>query len=198
VTVLKSKNFSLLIILIASIAFTCSLSEGEVLDEYNDLENEGWSIKVIENLVLNMTHGTNVWGHVFGIIKKQEWCDRNILYISWSSYINTVQQFLGEKLLLEIDVDSKSFRFAIEITEAFQALPEMTVLSFTNYSVDNEFIDLLERSNSVKVKIAGPDNIIKHFDILQESFRLEGFKENNQRIKEICQGKVQLARFQFN
>jgi len=90
------------------------------------------------------------------------------------------------------------FRFAIDIAEAFQALPEMTVLSFTNYSVDDEFIGLLERSNNVNVRIAGPDNIIKHFDILSDSFSLQGFRENNKRAIDACQGKAHLAKLQVN
>ena len=74
----------------------------------------------------------------------------------------------------------------------------MVLMTFTNFFVNDEFIEFLEISNSVDVSIAGPADIMKHFDIVEDTFSLQGFKESNKRAVEACQDKAQHAKLQLH
>jgi len=162
-----------------------------------DSADRGWTVEVHDDLVYNTTRGSNVWGHKFGSFKKKGNCDGNTLFITWSSFQESVHAIKGQNVPLEIEVDNRLAKISIELLTTFQATPSMVLMTFTNFFVTDEFIEFLESSNSVDVRIAGPIDIMKHFDIVQETFSLQGFKESNKRAIEACQGKAQPARLQF-
>ncbi len=146
-----------------------------------------WSIKQQDALLRDITHGTEVWGHEFGLIRKLSHCDDPIIWVEWSTtkvHAGDLKQ--GSAVSLELSAGGTTIPVDLKLMAAGQLTPHTTVFALTNFAVTDDFIALLKRSNSVRLRVTGPASFLKMLDIDAETFTLKGFEEADAEAVRLC------------
>lgn len=157
-------------------------------------DESAWRISNTSGLVRYISHGTTVHGHKFGFLKQSGRCQSDILWLSWSSTVPQVEQLVGSEVTFLIDVDGTAFEIGVDMRfiSALTPMNTMFVALFTNFIAGSKFIDLLSHGTSIKIKIVGPPEASKLFDIPSDNFSLIGFAKARQQAEAICEGRFAL------
>ncbi|MDH5181780.1 MAG: hypothetical protein OEZ39_01345 [Gammaproteobacteria bacterium] len=152
----------------------------------NSLTVGNWSITEQERIVRYIVNGTLVHGHEFGFIKNRKDCSKDILWISFSSYDENVKKYVGQDALLRFQAGETKFQLALNYLTSFNFTNTLIVTAFTNLIASEKLVNLLQNSRQIEVSIAGPDELVKTFDIKQDTFNLQGFTAARDKAREIC------------
>ncbi len=184
---MKIVSSSIQIATLILISYTFLFAEQyEQLWEYKD-----WRVDTHDNFVMCITHGQVVHGHNFGIIKKKGNCNRNLLYISWSTQRKGLTKHKGKDALLRLQIDDIRQQVTIPLLSVAEYYLGLTVGAFTNIAVGEEFISLLKQGQYLEVTIHGPDELIGALDITSDTFSLDGFTATLLKAQEFCEATYQ-------
>jgi hypothetical protein len=154
--------------------------------ESNTWKYKKWEVSNKNNLIRSITHGQMVWGHEFGIIRSKQKCNQNLLWLTWSTYEKNLEKYKGKEVEFLIKIDKTSFNIKADIKTVFQFSSLMDVALFTNFVINDNFINLLKKGSTMEISIVSPQEIAKQFDIKNEIFSLDGFVANYIKSIEAC------------
>ncbi|MFC1776760.1 hypothetical protein ACFL3I_05375 [Pseudomonadota bacterium] len=175
----------LLLISILIMCFTLNASEDDQTWEFKE-----WETSLISdrdgNTLRYITHGTITWGHQFGFIKQEGTCEKDLLWMTWSTYEKGIEKFKGEKVEFRIEVANEVFTVGIDLTNVHPFTSDIDVALFTNFLANESFIDLLKKGDEISISMVGPPQIVEAFDLPNELFKLSGFSANHLKAVEAC------------
>jgi len=158
-----------------------------------EVTNKSWSYKDWEvnasspKFTRFTTHGSVVHGHLFGMVKIADSCEKDILFISWSSYESRVTEFQGKKIKIGLIINDHQKVITIPLLSVLDSGFGPNILAFSNFKVPQNFITAFEKEQIVKVIIKGPEEFISLFDIKEDEFSLNGFIANRLKAQEVCE-----------
>jgi len=140
------------------------------------------------------THGSAVWGHEFGFLKKAGNCDEDNIYVSWSSTVdkNQLENMLEREVLFDLEPDNAYFQFAVPhlVVNPLMEGGSLNIMLFTNYFPQFTFKPTLEVGKKISVKVNDKDPHHKNFDIPYDEFSLEGYIAARQYAIEQCENRT--------
>ena len=151
-------------------------------------EQGAWRIREIPGLVQYITHGTTVYGHEFGFVKLAGRCNKDILWLSWSTDDPKIKNFIGSKATISIDLNGKTLKMNVTLKSVRRFTPMTTIAVFNKSNASPDFIELLNQGKEMVITISGPVN--KFLDIRHDKFSLEGFAVARQQAKKICEDRL--------
>ncbi len=154
----------------------------------DEWEYKEWKVEEIGTFVRYTTHGSVIWGHQFGFLKRIEDCSLDNLWVSLSSSFDEVKEFEGEDALLKLDIDGAVSEIKVQLSTVYK--PELLsyhLMAFTNYVPENDFIDLLKKGHELKLTVVEPKQLVKYLDINDEVFSLNGFIASRLKANEYCE-----------
>lgn len=150
----------------------------------------------ISNWVLSDHHGSTgftVSGdasseHQFGMLKQDEVCTRDEMYLAWSTSSSNVWNLSGQRLALQASFDGTRIELPLEVV-AIKPLPAGRKLVELAHAFPNEAI-LEVIGNAKQATIAMPEGIgARYFDIDQDTFSLAGFNAARADAQAACDYK---------
>lgn len=137
------------------------------------------------------THGSAVWGHEFGFLKKVGNCHEDNIYVSWSSTVdkNQLENMLEREVLFDLAPDNAFFQFALPhlVVNPLMEGGSLNIMLFTNYFPQFTFKPTLEVGRKINVKVNEKDPHHSNFDIAYDEFSLEGYIAARQFAIEQCE-----------
>lgn len=132
-------------------------------------------ISTTSGLVRYTTHGTVVYGHEFGFVKKPKRCEVDELWLSLSTTDVRIKQLIGSEVAFLIDVDGIEFKIRANLWHAgkYHPLSGLIIAYFGNYIADPEYIELFKIGKNIEIRIIGSAK--KFFDLPFDEFSLVGF-----------------------
>ena len=176
-------NFIKIMIFSALLSLPCSVfsDQQEKYDYWKvSLENQfSW--------VVYETPGTYVAGHSFSIVNKFSECSSNNLMLKLSTNKPTVLIETYKDSTFQIEFQTKQDRFNVDLPllvyKKISPVSEISVLVFTNFIINDNFLNLLNNNNYITVKIYDNESGL---DIKEEKFNLKGFNEARLKAKKMC------------
>ena len=167
-------RFTRIILLLLSIISTQSIS---------------WEIDEDSKYIRYYTNGNVVHGHKFGFIKTKANCNKDYLFIQWSSY-EDMKQFEGEMIPMLLTNDKGNSGRIKPPLESVHKLGISEVGFFDGLAsgliATDGLIKFLENSNKLTIVIDGDEYITKGFDIAEDSFNTSGFIDERAKAKDFC------------
>ena len=140
-----------------------------------------------------ITHGAAVWGHEIGALFPVADCEEPILWVSWSS--------IDERLNETAEGTVTTFAFASSGRRVVRDLPLLAVwqpfgsgsalLSFTNRALDDDLREFLRSHDTVTVRISGPANLTSMIDFIEDEFDARGFTKAERVAQESCRASTE-------
>jgi len=149
-------------------------------------DDQTWRITTDRERVRYSTHGSTVHGHKFGLVKHKGSCNNDNLWISWSTTDSKVRALTGTPAQLELTVGNVSVPLGVELTATVPLTSRTTLIAFTNHWASPRLIDLLSKGEKAKVKVTGPDALVNHLDIREDTFSLVGFIQGRAESRKTC------------
>ena len=166
--------------------------------------HKDWSVTTYDSdpeFIKYSTHGSAVWGHEFGFLKRAGSCDEDNIYVSWSSTVklDQLKRMEDHKVLFDLHPDEQFFQFAVPnlvvnplLGSEYLEIPNsLNVMLFTNYFPQVTFSPSLEVGRKVSVKVNEKDPHHHNFDIPHDEFSLEGYIAARQFAVEQCEIRTQ-------
>ncbi|MCK5305724.1 MAG: hypothetical protein KAJ66_01155 [Candidatus Omnitrophica bacterium] len=174
------------IILILSILVSTFPSFKAVGGGFEDAqpENKEWDVRTTSDIVRYASHGNIIYGHEFGFIKKAG-NNVDMLWISWSTSEDGLEQFKGKNCTFLIDIDGELFEVELCMVGVYELTTLTTVVFFTNGIASPKLIKALEEGELANIEIVGPKKILDYFDIPSDSFNIDGYVEGRQKAKKL-------------
>ncbi len=167
------------------IAITVAILLGSSADT-SMADDQTWRITTTRERVRYSTHGSTVHGHKFGLVKHKDSCNKDNLWISWSTRQSKVRALTGTHAQLELTVGDVTVPLGVELTATVPLTSRITVIAFTNFWAGRRLIDLLSKGEKAKVKVTGPDVLVNHLDIREDTFSLVGFIQSRTESRKTC------------
>jgi hypothetical protein len=149
-------------------------------------EYKEWQVDTHNDFVRCVTHGQVVHGHEFAIVKRKGSNNQNLLYISWSTSNKGLTKHKGKDAVLRLQIDDIRRQVTIPLLSVKELHPGLTIGTFTNIAVGEEFISLLKQGHKLEVMIHGPDELVGALDITSDTFSLDGFTATMLKAHEFC------------
>ena len=140
-----------------------------------------------------VTHGAAVWGHEIGVLFPIADCDEPILWVSWSS--------IDERLNQTAEGTVTTFAFASSGRRVVRDVPLLAVwrpfetgtalLSFTNRALDDDLREFLRSYDTLTVRISGPTNLTSRVDFIEDEFDARGFTKAERVAQESCRASAE-------
>jgi len=152
---------------------------------------EDWEVDRYNNIVRYSTHGSKVYGHRFGWIKKAGNCDTDILATTISTKkINKerLYGFKGESINLRINFPQAEGEDPAIINTNLIGVFDFATLKiafFGNFIQGQMFDSLMAYFNTIKVEVTNPHKI--YFDIPSDEYSLNGYVAAKLKAKELCE-----------
>ena len=150
-------------------------------------DQPSWQISKVSGLVRYIVHGTAVYGHQFGFLKDTGQCNVDILWLSWSSDDPAVIKLVGSEITFLVDVDGTTSKIVADLVNTSTLIPFTTVVLFTNFTADPEFLSVLNRGKEVSITISGDSR--NFFDVPSDRFSLMGFETARREATKACQDR---------
>lgn len=146
-----------------------------------------WALDRHDDLLRDITHGTEVWGHQFGLLRKLHHCDEPIIWVEWSTTkVHAKDLKQGSTVSLELNAGGSEIPVELELMAARQLTPHTTVFVLTNFAVNDNFTALLRQSKSVRLRIIGPAAFLQMLDLDADTFSLEGYEQADAAVTRLC------------
>ncbi len=149
---------------------------------------DNWRISKVGDAIKYTTHGTTVYGHELGFIKRKGSCDLDNLWISWSTTIDGVEALKGITSGFNIVTGDQSGRVALELVLARKAFINSSVLYFTNMIAGEILLREISREGVVKISVISPGELVEMLDIREDKFDVSGFVEVRGEVERMCEG----------
>lgn len=153
-------------------------------EEFNLPDN--WKISEAGGSIKYTVYGANVYGHEFGLIKKKGFCERDNLWIEWSTTIDGVESMEGGTGEFNVVTGDQSERVALELVLARKAYINSSVLFFTNMIAGQALLRELSKGGVVKVSVVSPGRLVKMLDIHDDEFDISGFLGVRNEVERMC------------
>jgi hypothetical protein len=135
-----------------------------------------------------ITHGDVVHGHHFGFIKMAGNCDQDLLWITWATNKQGLQEVKGKHTTFHFCVGDTTFEIEIPLTDVYPFTSTLTIAGFTNsFIAGDNLISLLEKGHKIEVTISSPEALVNKLDVVTDSFSLNGFIAARIKSKELCE-----------
>ena len=149
-------------------------------------EAREWSLETAnDSLIKYVTHGWQVNGHEFGFVKKAGQCDKDVMWLTWSTYDKSIQKYEGKDVILNFKVAGESLNLPISYLTTGE-IGGMYIVTLTDFVPNERFMTLLESDYKIKVRIVSPDEFAEKFDIVDETFDLSRIKHTRDKAENSC------------
>ena len=146
-----------------------------------------WRVfKSDDGLIKYTTKGEVAQGNEFGFIKKTGNCSNDELWLTIYTTKKDIEKLKSKSATLEVVADKVKFTIEVNILSVFSLTSTSSVVLFSSFIANNNFIELLKKSSEVTFTVVAPTNIVKAFDIPYETFSLNGFTANYVKATEAC------------
>lgn len=144
--------------------------------ENDELYPKGWTVDASGDSVLYTTHGTNVYGHRFGLWRRQDDPNGDLLFLEYSAVDEKASEFEGQNVIVSLDFGDE--KVEVELTMVLSGVMGTTqVMYFTNWVVGQELYRALVKYDSVEVRIIGPKEFVDLMDMESDVFSLKGYEK---------------------
>lgn len=155
----------------------------------DDLTYKDWTIHQYDDFVHYSTHGTAVHGQSFGFIKRPDNCDKDVIFIQWSSFVAGIDKFTGDTVNIHMQFGKKTLDVGLPMGapfHPFKSTPLVSIFPLTDKIASPELIRNATASHHVSVKLTGSKAMIKTIDMPDDEFSLNGFIAAQLKAKEMC------------
>ena len=171
------------------LVFSPSLSGAD-----SETKLEAWGNTDLPGIHRFTAHGSVVWGHQFGFVKRPGSCDTEIIWMSWSSVV-PVDDLVGIEATVKLEVGDTVVPIPVDLlTQApLTATGRMKVMVFSNFVAGPMLIALLAAGEQVQVTFEGPGELLDRLDVRSDRFTLNGYSESRGIAEETCNGPLALG-----
>lgn len=162
------------------------LSESAFGGDTNETDHP-WTISTTNEVVRFSTNGHVVDGHQFGFVKRKRACDDDILWMTWSTMDGNVKSLQGTDAQLRLTVGNVRVPLNVELLATYQPFNLTTLLAFTNFLAGPKLVELLGSGQQAEVEVIGPQELVSHLDIRQDTFSLVGYSQSRAEAQRSCQ-----------
>lgn len=146
-----------------------------------------WSVSSDKIGVRYTANGKLAAGHQYGFLKIYKHCDADMLWVLLSSKDAEVKKLKGQKMEVAILIDGGSaLTIPLEYFQYTDVPPNFIATVFTNTPMNAKFIELMEKSQKVAVKVQSPENLAKMMQVAAEEFDLAGMKAAREQAFKQC------------
>jgi len=170
----------LITILSSVLFFFAAVAQGEP-----DLP-DNWRISPAGDSIKYTVYGANVYGHEFGFIKRAGSCDKDNLWVSWSTSVGSVEDLEGITSGFNIVTGDQSGHVVLELVLARKAFIDTSILFFTNMMAGEMLVRELSKEGVVKVSVVSPDRLLKMLDVHDDIFDVSGFVSVRKEVERMC------------
>ncbi len=151
--------------------------------------HEEWTVTAVKGGFRFLTHGSVIWGHRFGFIKKRGSCNTDMLWIIWSTYDKQVLALKKIKATLELTVGGTSIPLTLDMYGPVSLLPGLLwEMAFTNFLAGPKLIEVLSAGDQAIFKVVAPKSLIEVLGVHTETFSLIGFVASRKAARMVCEG----------
>lgn len=174
----------------------CSLSIANCLYSKEIFSYKDWVVTTYDSdpsIIKYTTHGLGVWGHEFGFVKQLGSCEKDNLYISWSTTeeFSQLEKMSNQTVLFDLSTEKDNYKFALSNLTSYP-LPfgdTYNIMLFTNFFPNQNFIKSINLGKRIIIKVNESDPYFQNFDIDFEEFSLEGYSEALKFSNQECKSK---------
>jgi hypothetical protein len=177
-----------IILFCLQIFFFCFIAASFTQASEQSWKYKDWSVNNINGIVRYIANGSTVYGHEFGFIKMTKQCDKDILWVSWTTYEKGLESFVGSDATIQFRVGDTMFQSKVPLLTVYDATPILKLAAFTNFVADEKFISLLQTGKKIEVTIIYPNELVSKFDIKTDNFSLDGFSAARAKAEAFCKG----------
>jgi len=157
-----------------------------------------WEITQFKDMVIYKTNGMAVHGHKFGWVKKAGSCDREFMYLTFSSQHKDkalLEKVVNRDIPIEIVFPqmepSQPAKLDISLVAVNNLMMEdidvgMKIATFSGIENNQLFDAFMEHYNMIEIEIVGVYKAL--FDIPLDSWSLDGYIASKTKAKEMCEG----------
>ena len=149
-------------------------------------EYKDWNVSTHDKFVRYMTNGDTVHGHQFGFIKMIGNCNRDLLWISWSTYEDGIEAFKGSDAIIQLRIGETQIQIEVPILSVYNFTPLLKVIGFSNFIAGEKLISLLKKEHTVEVTIIAPKELVAKLDVTTDTFSLNGYTATALKSVEFC------------
>ena len=154
-------------------------------------EERSWSYKdwyVIENkeYVRYYTKGIELDTHYFGFIKYKNNYHEDILWSSWSTWEDGLEEFKGQDVTVLFQTDTEHFQLAIPLTNIYKIAPQVNVFTLSDFVAGDKLILLLKNENKINTTLISPSKLTNKIPTITDTFSLNGFIAARLKAEEVC------------
>lgn len=152
------------------------VADPSVTDE-SEQPDSSWEVTEAGGLVRTISHGQTLFAHQFGFVKNTERCDREFLWVVWSTGKDGLEDLTGTVVQVRFQAGSETFELGIPLISVRKVTSITTSLVLTNFVAGEKLISLIEQEEHISLIIIGPLEILDGLDIDADSFDLTGFSQ---------------------
>ena len=146
-----------------------------------------WSVSSDKIGVRYAANGKLAVGHQFGFLKMYNHCDTDMLWVLLSSKNPEVKKLKGQKVEIAVLIDNGSaLAIPLEYFQYTEVPPNFVATVFTNTPMNSKFIDLLNKSKKIDVKVNSPENLAGMMQVPAEEFDLAGMSAARDKAYKQC------------
>ncbi|MCA9513214.1 MAG: hypothetical protein R3E88_21330 [Myxococcota bacterium] len=131
------------------------------------------------------THGSKVWGHLFGFVARDGRCGDEILWITWSAKAN-LDDLRGERAQVRISSGAVEGIVTPAIT-ATTRVGTTHVFVLTNFAASEALTSLLAANETADVAIVGPPELVERLEVRSDEFGLAAYAHARGVMLEDCE-----------
>lgn len=169
--------------LLLSIVFASSVALSNSTSPWNITEHS-FGVRYIVN-------GENIYGHQFGFIKLHRSCQRDLFWLSLSSYEQSLLTAdTGVITTIRLSTSSAKMDIQAELLNVGKFTDVVLVATFSNSELTPELQKFLSNSEKITVKILSPSGLVKYFDINEEIFLIPGLTDARSHAEDACMQRI--------
>ncbi|WP_417667566.1 hypothetical protein [Pseudidiomarina sp.] len=158
------------------------------VEESERLHIGNWIVSDEHEFVIYKTNGKTVHGHEFGFIKQKNSCGTDVLWLSWTTQSNDIQEFEGITPIFQIIASNETFNINPLYIATSNIITNLSSVSFTNFIASELLMEALISESSININISSPKEFHDEFDIKSDSFGLSNLIEAREVAYNLCSG----------
>ncbi len=147
---------------------------------------KNWDVSHTKDWVRLTTHGKEVYGHRFGLLKSTNACRYDMLYMTLSTYDKSIESVNIDEVVIEFKSGSDAFTLPVPYLGSSHLFGSVYGITFSNMLMTERFIGLIEKNDGISIQITSPLALKAKLDVTAEHFDLRGFSKAYDQAATIC------------
>ncbi|MGJ8685950.1 MAG: hypothetical protein ACSHWQ_00615 [Spongiibacteraceae bacterium] len=124
--------------------------------------------------------------HQFGMLKHNNVCSNDELYLTWTSTGENVWSLPGKRLNMVADFDGVEVEMPLEVVSIKPMSANKKLVVMAHLYSNSQLLELIKGSQKVKFSMPSGYGGGHYFDTLEDTFALKGFIEARSKAQRRC------------